>query len=404
MPGTRIAGLAAICLAGMIAGFPPARAAAALVNDRELDASSLSMLASFGPWPPKIERDTSNPYSGNARAIRLGQRLFADPGLSGSARISCASCHQPGRHFTDGSPLSLAGREPRRHTPSLMDARFQRWFGWAGSNDSLWAASLQPFLDANEMGPERMAPRYLKASPGLWADYLRVVGARQAARDETGLLVDMAKILAAFQETLVSPRTPFDAYRDAVLAGDGQAAAPYPLQAVRGYKLFVGKARCVICHSGPTFSHQEFDKVGIPVRTGTGLMDGGRYDGAKSLLASRFNALREHAAGVRRERVELTRHASTGVDMLGLFRVPGLRGLSKTAPYMHNGSLSSLPEVVQHYSTLDEVRIAMASPHAHNDLDITARPPASTFFSEPLHLTPQEIQDLVSFLETLSPP
>lgn len=404
MPRTRIAGLAAICIAGMIAGCHPARASDVPVGERELDESARSMLASFGPWPPKIGRDTTNPYSGNARAIRLGQRLFSDPGLSGSARISCASCHQPGRHFTDGLPLSMAGRDPRRNTPSLMDARFHRWFGWAGSNDSLWAASLQPFLDANEMGPERMAPRHLKTSPSLWADYLRVVGAHQAARDDTALLVDMAKILAAFQETLVSPRTPFDAYREAVLAGDGRAAARYPLQAVRGYKLFVGKARCVVCHSGPTFSNLEFDKVGISVRTGTGQMDGGRYNGAKSLLASRFNALREHAAGARRERIELTRHASTDVDTLGLFRVPGLRGLKHTAPYMHNGSLSSLTEVVQHYSTLDEVRIAMASPHAHNDLDITARPPASTFFTEPMHLTPQEIQDLVSFLETLSSP
>lgn len=397
----RIAVLAAICAVSALLWAGPGQTAGSSAAVRGLDAASLSMLASLGPWPPQKETDKSNPFSGKAAAIRLGERLFSAPGLSGSGQVSCASCHQPLRHFSDGLPLRPMAGEPRRNTPSVVDASFNRWFGWGGSSDSLWAASLQPFLDNNEMGPERRVPAHFRESPGLWADYLRVLGERPVAADDTALLVDIAKLLAAFQETLVSPRAPFDAFRDAVLHGDARAASRYPGAAVRGFQLFAGKARCIVCHSGPGFTNHEFDKVGISVRTPSGSMDWGRYSGAKSMLASRFNALRPHATGASTQRIDLTRHASASVDTQGAFRVPGLRGVSKTAPYMHNGSLASLQEVLEHYSTLDAIGMALASPHSHDDLDIQARPPAANFFSTPLNLTPQEISDLVAFLKTL---
>src|SRR5207249_10582776 len=126
--------------------------------------------------------------------------------------------------------------------------------------------------------------------------------ARSAASDEE-ILVDVGKALAAFQETLVTSRTPFDDFRDALERADDAAATGYPLAAQRGLRIFVGKGNCSACHSGPQFTN------------------GGVAD-----------------SGVR-------------------FRVPGLRNVARTAPYMHDGSLATLRDVVRFHSGLNESEV-----------------------------------------------
>ncbi len=205
--------------------------------------------------------------------------------------------------------------------------------------------------------------------------------------DDTELVVHLAKALAAYQATLVSPRTPFDDFRDAVVRGDIAQASRYPLAAQRGLRLFLGPGRCTTCHAGPRFSNGEFGDIGVPFFVPGGV-DAGRYAGIQQVLASPYNRLgRFNDAGAAADPSAVsTRHVSLQPRHFGEFRVPGLRQLVHTAPYMHNGSLATLPDVVRHYSQLPEDRL-------HTDGERILRP---------LHLSDADSADLVAFLRSLS--
>jgi cytochrome c peroxidase len=335
-------------------------------------------IAAHGPWPPPPPADASNRWQGDPAAVALGRRLFADPALSASGRVACASCHLPGLAFQDGRRVAQGQGTGLRNTPGLLDVAGQRWFGWGGSSDSLWAASLRALLDPAEMGGDPAAlQRALAREPAL------------AAEPEGDLrLVRAAKALAAFQATLVSPRTAFDDFRDALVRGDDAAAARYPLPAQRGLRLFVGRGRCQLCHAGPRFSHGEFADIGVPFFVPGGV-DAGRHAGLQALRGSRFNRLGPFAdrSGGDDPAAVATRHVVVEHRHFGEFRVPGLRGLRQTAPYFHAGSAATLADVVQHYSALDPERL-----HADGERIL-----------QPLRLTPAEAADLLAFLETLSP-
>ncbi len=363
-------------------------------------------ILSHGPWPPPLQPDRSNRLSGDARAIAFGRQLFSDPRLSGRQDRSCASCHDPGRGFTDGLPRAAgpSGEPLARNTPSVVDSRFHRWQGWSGASDSLWSASLRPLSDASEMGPaERVVAARVRTDAPFAQAFRHAIG-RDPPKDDDQLLSDLGKALAAWQETQVSPRTQFDAFRDAVERANWTAAARYPIAAQRGLRLFVGSARCASCHSGPLFTHGEFDQAGIAVRKRDGRTDWGRYEGVKALRASRFNLMSAHNDDPQGSESVRTRHAALGLETYGSFRVPGLRGAARTAPYMHDGSLPSLRAVVEHYAGLDEVKlhIAAAHPHAEPGEPIPPRPVLSLLGG--LTLGPGDIDDLVTFLETLSAP
>jgi cytochrome c peroxidase len=195
------------------------------------------------------------------------------------------------------------------------------------------------------------------------ADYQRAFGRAVPADDEEAM-IDAGKALAAYQETLISGRTPFDDFRDALQKNDSEGMRRYPIAARRGLALFVGKASCSACHSGPHFTNGAFADAGIAFTT-----DAGRLEGIRKLksdphnLLGRFNddATRGNAAG--------TKNVEPEQRNFGQFRVPGLRNVSLTAPYMHDGSLATLPEVVKQHS---------------------------------LNLTARESEDLVVFLQSLT--
>ncbi len=260
-----------------------------------------------GPWPPPLRADPGNRVSGKPAAIELGERLFFEPRLSGTGSVLCASCHVPFRGFQDARPRAFGLEQVERNTPSLLNVRFNRRFGWDGARDSLWAQSIRPLLEPREM---RATPAHVAAvvRKNYSSEYAAVFE-RSAASDEE-ILVDVGKALAAFQETLVTSRTPFDDFRDALERGDDSLAAQ------RGLRIFVGKGNCSGCHSGPQFTNGGF--------------------------------------------------ADSGVRL----RVPGLRNVARTAPYMHDGSLASLREVLPFHSGLNE----------------------------------SEVEDLVAFLESLTDP
>jgi cytochrome c peroxidase len=356
-------------------------ACAAWAAPVQFSAEDISRIAAHGPWPPAPSLDAANRVDGRRAAVDLGRRLFFDPRLSASGQLACATCHNPKRAFQDGRHFSRHGR----NTPSLLDAGQQRWFGWDGAHDSLWAASWSPLTASDELAASPASMRaLLNRDQRLATSYRALFGAPVA--DET-LLVNVAKTLAAYQSTLVSRRTPFDDFRDALLRNDATAAARYPQAAQRGLQLFIGPARCFFCHAGPAFSNGEFADIGRPFFTPAGA-DPGRWGGLQRLLESRHNRLGVFSdAGADDSRALSTRHVVQEPRHFGEFKVPGLRGLAATAPYFHNGSAATVEAVVRHYSELDETRL-----HADGALILQA-----------LKLTPQQVADLTAFLHTLNP-
>jgi cytochrome c peroxidase len=154
-----------------------------------------------------------------------------------------------------------------RNGIALANLRLNRWYGWTGAADSLWAQSLRPILDAKELGASaELVRERLAADPGLAAAYTGIFSSAPTADPPELVLVNTAKALAAFQETITTARTAFDAFRDALANGNGQAMANYPLAAQRGLKIFVGKGRCTVCHHGANFTNGEFDDVGTLLR------------------------------------------------------------------------------------------------------------------------------------------
>jgi cytochrome c peroxidase len=293
-----------------------------------------------GPWPPPVVRDPSNRISGTTAGIILGEHLFNERRLSADGRMSCATCHVAGRDWSDGRAKAIGQVELDRRTISLWNVGYAHWFGWDGAGDSLWAQSIRPLLDAREMASDagRVA-RLLRNDKGLACGYQRAFGETPDADDEN-VLVDAAKALAAFQATLVSPRTPFDPFRDALLAGDPQAAARYPLAAQRGLKLFIA-ANCSTCHFGPRFTNGEFGDVGVPFFTRPGEVDSGRLDGLAKLANSAFNQLSKHNDDPSGASALRTRHVQRLHSNFGEFRVPSLRQAA-SGPYMHNGHFATL--------------------------------------------------------------
>jgi len=349
--------------------------------------AEVEAILSLGP-PPAPARDPSNRVSGMPAAIALGARLFGDMGLSSTGTVSCATCHDPARAFIDGEPRAHGEGPGDRNTPTLVGVAGQRWFGWDGGQDSLWAQSLRPLLDRQEMGANLShVARRVRDDPALRAQYVVAFGRVPPADDEI-VAVDAAKALAAYIETLAFPRTRFDDFRDALARDDRDAMKGYPLLAQRGLQIFVGSGNCTMCHGGPRLSHGEFHDVGIGFFVAPGRVDSGRHGGIEKLAKSRYNLLGAFNDDGSHATATSTRHVEAQHRNFGEFRVPSLRGVAQTAPYMHDGSLATLRAVVRHYSNLDENRL-------HADGERILRP---------LDLDKYDVDALVAFLETLSPP
>jgi cytochrome c peroxidase len=271
--------------------------------------------------------------------VLLGERLFLDPLLSGDGTVSCASCHRPDRAFADTVPVSggTSGRHARRNTPTLLNVVWREVLMWDGRTSSLEHQVLQPIADPDEMGNTvNGAVTALRAR----TDYRRMF--RQAfGRDVSAETLSLA--LAAYLRTLRSGDAEFDRWRHGV-------AAALTEEARRGFALFVGRARCSACHAGPNFTDGEFHNTGVAAGSG----DPGRYA---------VTGKREH---------------------LGAFRTPTLRDIVRTAPYMHDGSLTTLEDVIDFYNVGRRV---------HPQLDPLVRP---------LHLSAGDRAALLAFLHTLT--
>jgi cytochrome c peroxidase len=226
----------------------------------------------------------------------------------------------------------------------------------------------------------------VREDPALACRYRAAFGGAPA--DDERLLVDAAKTIAAFVETRTSGRAPFDEFRDALARGDREAAARYPLATQRGLQLFVGKGSCSVCHFGAAFTNSEFHDVGVPFMLAPGRVDPGRHGGIKRVLADPYNLLGKYNDDPTRASATKTRHVELQHVNFGQFKTPGLRNVALTAPYMHDGRLASLRDVVRHYSELDLERL-----HIQGEQLL-----------RPLKLSERESDDLVAFLESLTDP
>ncbi len=349
------------------------------------DAQQRAILA-LGPWPTAARADPSNRVSGHAEAVAFGAMLFAESRLSKTGTLACSTCHRPDRAFTDGLSRARGAVVVDRNTTTLLNVGGQRWYGWDGAADSLWAQSLRPIFDRREMGADvAHVAGVVRDDPALRGKYVAAFGREPPTDDET-VTVDVSKALAAFQETLVTGRTPFDEFRDSLARGDVAGADRYPAAARRGLAIFVGEGRCTMCHGGPRFTNGEFGDIGIAYFVAPGMVDAGRHDGIRRLRASRYNLLGPFNDDPTRGTATGTRFVALEHRNFGEFKVPSLRNVARTAPYMHNGSIATLRDVVAHYSNLDENRL-------HADGERILRP---------LRLSQQETDDLVAFLESLS--
>ena len=361
-----------------------------LANDGVLDftADELRRIMQHGPWPQAWSNDPSNRVSGNRDAVEFGEVLFFENRLSGAGTLACGTCHVPERDWSDGLVRGVGMQTVDRNTPNLVNVRYHRWYGWDGAADSLWSQSIRPILNEKELAstPNHVA-ELVRKDAELACHYAKAFGRPAAAvPDDEALLVDVGKALAAFQETIVAARTGFDEFRDALARGDRAAAARYSIPAQRGLRIFIGKGNCVNCHTGPRFTNGEFHSTGVSFFAGKERVDPGRYEGIKELRVSRYNLLGPYNDDQARTTAVATRHVDLVQRNFGEFKVPSLRNAALTGPYMHNGQIGTLREVVRYYSELNVDRL-----HADGEQIL-----------KPLKLTAQETDDLIVFVESLT--
>ena len=335
-------------------------------------------LASLPPLPP----DPTNAVADNPLAVELGRRLFFDTRFSANGRVSCATCHQPERRFTDGLPKGVGIGMSRRNTPSIVGTAYSPWLYWDGRRDSQWSQALAPLEDPAEHASNRlMTIAILVEDKEYWGIYKALFG--EASGVDT-MYANVGKAIAAFERTIMPTTSKFDRYVAAVVAGDeAQQAALFTEDEVRGLRLFIGEANCTQCHNGPLLTNNEFHNTGLINLAGE-VPDKGRVAGVREVLEHPFNCRSRHSDDPGKGCAELD-FARTGAELIGAFRTPSLRNLDTTAPYGHKGQIATLGDMLIHYNLAPEAMIG------HNE-------------AEPLNLSARELAHLEAFLLTLSAP
>ena len=343
-----------------------------------------------GPWPVPVPPDPGNEYSGLRWAEEAGRLMFNDSGLSGNNAISCASCHQVKSGFSDGRTVAVGNKVHFRNTQTLLNAGLQKWFGWDGGTDSLWAATLRPLLSNIEMDNSVQGiATYLRQAPQYKVYLQRRVDDESvalSALSDDALTVKAAKFVAAYVRTIASGVTPFDKFRDALTQGKSIDESVFPSSARRGLKLFTGSANCHVCHYGANFSNGEFHDIGRPFFIGAGQIDTGRYSGIQRLRSDPYRLSGIFNGTDKRREIRKTESVKLSRADWGRWRTPTLRNLVDTSPYMHDGSIATLRAVIDAYADIDTDRL-----HSEGESIL-----------KPLDLSERQRDDLVAFLRALS--
>lgn len=271
--------------------------------------------------------------------VALGKLLFFDPRLSGSGAISCSTCHSPSLGWQDGLPKGVGhhGAVLARRTPTILNVAWGEPFFWDGRADTLEDQAKGPLMANMEMaGSSEKLLSFIRNSPAYRERFAQVFA------NEPLSIENVAKALASYERTIVSAEAPFDRW----VRGDEQALSS---SAKRGFVLFNTRAKCSSCHVGWRFTDDGFHDIGLPGN------DMGRAKVAPGLI------IFERA-----------------------FKTPTLRNIAERAPYMHDGSLSTLAQVVDHYSGR-----------------FIRRPSLSDQIT-PLNISERDKADLIAFMKSLS--
>ena len=380
-------------------------------TDAEIAVLKSLSLDSLPPLPP----DPSNLVADEPLAAKFGEQLFLDPRFSANQAISCATCHQPARHFTDGLKKAQAIGTSRRNTPNIVGTAYSPWLYWDGRRDSQWSQALSPLEDPDEHGTNRIQVlRSVAANESYRSQYETLFGplpdlsdvarfpevngaasgqswdtAWTSMTDKDQALTNRAfanigKVIAAFERTLMPGASRFDRYVAAVINDDaGGQKTILTADEIHGLRLFIGEANCTQCHNGPLLTNNEFHTTGILSARGE-LPDKGRVVGVREVLENPFNCLGNYSDDPERRCPELE-FARTGPDLVGAVRTPSLRNVQHTAPYMHKGQLDTLADVLVHYNKAPDAMIG------HNE-------------AKPIALSDRQLRQLEAFLRTLSSP
>jgi cytochrome c peroxidase len=285
-------------------------------------------------WP------SDNPYS--AQKAYLGRLLYFDTRLSADGTVSCGTCHKPELAFTDGAAVSIGikGQKGTRNSPTVLNRAYSLAQFWDGRAMTLESQVLGPMANPIEMGNTHTAVvKTLKSVSGYHALFTHVFGSDEITIDR------VAKAIATFERTIQSGNAPYDRYK----AG---SAGAMTAQQIHGMNIFFNKAKCDQCHEGINFTSNSYANLGI---------------------------------GMDKPKPDLGRYTVTKDPKdWGAFKTPTLREVEHTAPYMHDGSLKTLAEVVDFYDK---------GGNPNKNLDEKMKK---------LNLTEVEKKDLVEFLKALS--
>jgi cytochrome c peroxidase len=404
----------ALLAAALCAGDEPP---ALVVNGVPLSHEEVELALELSPLPAPPPDPTNAVYE-DAAAARLGQALFFEPRLSGSGTFSCATCHDPAQGWADGRELAQATAHHPRHTMSLWNVAWNRWFFWDGRKDTLWSQALAPLEDPREQAGSRLrAVRFVLSDPAYARAYEQVFG---AAPDLAGIPVDLAdarpvsgepehphdvawrslspeqregidqvfvrlgKAIAAFERRIVSGNSRFDVFVQGLREDDPVKRGALDARELSGLRTFLGKGRCLLCHDGPNFTDSEFHDNRVPTSEG---VDPGRILGLVAVKNDDFRSSGRHSDAPAAGSAKLDFLAIDDHSRKREFKTPTLRNVARTAPYMHEGQIATLAEVVEFYSTL---------------AGATAPSVSGERIVQPLHLTAEEQADLVAFLESLT--
>jgi len=295
---------------------------------------------------PPVQFPEDNPYS--AAKAELGRFLYFDNRLSQDSSVSCASCHAPEKAFTDAAPVStgIGGQKGGRSAPTVINRAYSTLQFWDGRAASLEDQAKGPIANPIEMTSEKTADaahaavvKRLRGVPGYVKLFEKAFGTKETTIDH------VAQAIATFERTVLSGNAPYDRYQN----GDKKAMSE---SQVRGLDVFFNKAACDSCHLGFNFTDGSYVNIGI---------------------------------GMDKPKPDLGRFVVSKKDEdQGAFKTPTLREIEHTGPYMHDGSLKTLEDVVGHYD-----KGGIKNPHLDQRM-------------KPLKLSAQEKSDLVAFLKALS--
>ncbi len=333
---------------------------ASLIKDEPL---TVSVPAGLQPLTPKIYVPACNPLTKGK--YELGRQLYFDPRVSLDGTVSCATCHNPAKGWTDAMPVSIgiAGQSGGRSAPTVLNAAYGKSMFWDGRSPSLEAQAQGPIQNPIEMGKQ--------GHKDIVAQIRKIAGYRDQFEKVFGTNVTadgIAKAIATFERVAaLSGNSRYDKYN----AGDNKALSDSEKRGMVLFGLTLNsddefkstvvrqKAKCTLCHVGFNFTDEQFHNVGIGWDEKTGkFADLGRW--AIDPIGGKLDA------------------------DIGAFKTPTLRDIERTAPYMHDGSLATLEQVVEHYDK-------GGNPNPSLDPDM-----------KKLDLTSQEKGDVVAFMKALT--